>query len=433
MAVACLIATLDTKGEEIRYLRDRIRAGGHDAVLVDVGVLGEPPRDLPVEVTNRQVAEAAGTTLEELRNIGSRGLAIDKMISGVKKICADLYKNGRVQGFLSVGGAEGTVVGTQVMQMFPVGVPKLMVSTMASGARTFGPYMGTKDILMMHSVIDILGLNKISRTIFDTAAGAMVGMLDQTRHSHEKSSAEDAPLRIAMTTYGNTMGAVMVCKPLLEKEGFEVITFHANGVGGKAMEEMIEQNLFNFVLDLTTHELTDFICNGYHNPGPDRLKAAASKGLPQVVAPGCIDYIVQGALDTLPEKYQGRATYYMNPLMTLVRTSADEMAKIGRLTAERLNESKGPVIYVLPSKGFSMPNHPGGALYDPPADEAFRSELRQHLDKRIQLIEVDADINNDVFARTLVESLLSLRSFDNGGREADKNSTSHPVAVTARR
>jgi uncharacterized protein (UPF0261 family) len=393
--------------------------------------LGEPPRDLPVDVTSRQVAEAAGTTLEELRNIGSRGLAIDKMISGVKKICVDLYKNGRVQGFLSVGGAEGTVVGTQVMQMFPVGVPKLMISTMASGSRTFGPYMGTKDILMMHSVIDILGLNKISRTIFDTAAGAMVGMLDQTRHSHEESSA-DAPLRIAMTTYGNTMGAVMACKPLLEQEGFEVVTFHANGVGGKAMEEMIEQNLFNFVLDLTTHELTDFICDGYHNPGPDRLKAAARKGLPQVVAPGCIDYIVQGARETLPEKYQGRATYYMNPLMTLVRTSADEMAKVGRLTAERLNESKGPVIYVLPLKGFSMPNYPGGALYDPAADEAFRTALKQHLDKRIQLIEVDAAINNEIFARTLVESLVSLRPFDIRGREADKNLTNHSVTATAR-
>jgi uncharacterized protein (UPF0261 family) len=178
--------------------------------------------------------------------------------------------------------------------------------------------------------------------------------------------------------------------------------------------------------------LTDFICDGYHNPGPDRLKAAVHKGLPQVVAPGCIDYIIQGAMDTLPEKYQGRATYYMNPLMTLVRTSADEMAKVGRLTAERLNESKGPVIYVLPLKGFSMPNHPGGALYDPPADEAFRTELRQHLDKRIQLIEVDADINNEVFARTLVKSLLSLRRFDIHGCEADKNSTNHPVAVTAR-
>ena len=407
MPVACLVATLDTKGEEVRYLRDRIRAGGHDAFVIDVGILGEPPGGLKADVTSRQVAEAAGTTLEKLRAIGSRGLAVDEMIAGVKRICKDLYQNGRVHGFLAVGGAEGTVIGTQVMQMFPVGVPKLMISTMASGSRTFGPYTGTKDILMMHSVIDILGLNKVSRIIFDTAAGAMVGMLDQLSRASEQSLAIE-PLRVAMTTYGNTMGAVSVCKPLLEDNGFEVVAFHANGVGGKAMEEMIEEGFFDMVLDLTTHELTDLVCQGYHNPGPDRLKAAGRKGLPQVVAPGCIDYIVQGTRESLPAKYENRATYYMNPLMTLVRTAANEMAEVGHLTAKRLNESTGPVVYVLPLKGFSMPNRPGGALYDPAADEAFRAALKQNLDKKIKLIEVDADINDEAFARTLVDSLLSL-------------------------
>jgi uncharacterized protein (UPF0261 family) len=409
MPAACLIATLDTKGEEVRYLSDRIRQGGHGVVVVDVGILGEPPPDLKIDITSRQVAQAAGTTIEKLRTIGSRGLAVDEMIAGVLRIVSDLYQDHRVHGFLSVGGAEGTVIGTRVMQMFPIGVPKLMISTMASGSRTFGPYTGTKDILMMHSVVDILGLNKVSRTIFDTAAGAMVGMLDQLARAAVSAKADEPP-RIAMTTYGNTMAAVLVCKGLLEKKGYEVVTFHANGVGGRAMEEMIEQGFFDMVLDLTTHELTDFICEGYHNPGPDRLKAAARKGLPQVVAPGCIDYIVQGPKASLPAKYQGRATYYMNPLMTVVRTAADEMAEVGRLTAQRLNESTGPVIYVLPLQGLSMPNRPGGALYDPPADEAFRTALRQGLNKRIELVEVDANINDEVFARTLVDALLRIAS-----------------------
>jgi uncharacterized protein (UPF0261 family) len=407
MSVACFIATLDTKGEEVRYMCDIIRAGGHEVLVVDVGILGEPPLNLRVDVSSRQVAEAAGTTLEELRTIGSRGLAVDKMIAGVKAIASELYRTGRVHGFLSVGGAEGTVIGTQAMQIFPVGVPKLMISTMASGSRTFGPYTGTKDVLMMHSVVDILGLNKVSRTIFDTAAAAMVGMLDQVARASLSPKTDELP-RIAMTTYGNTMGAVMVCKPLLEAKGYEVVTFHANGIGGRAMEEMIDQGLFDMVLDLTTHELTDLICDGNHNPGPDRLKAAARRGLPQVLAPGCIDYIVQGAKATLPAKYQDRATYYMNPLMTLVRTAADEMAEVGRLTAKRLNESRGPVVYVLPGKGFSLPNHPGGALYDPPSDDAFRTALRQNVHPPIELIEIDAHINDAVFARALVDALLRI-------------------------
>lgn len=407
MATVCLIATLDTKGEEVRYLCNRIRAGGHNAVVIDVGILGEPPADLKVDFTNRQIAKAADTTIEKLRSIGSRGLAVDQMIAGVKKVCQELHQAGKVDGFLSVGGAEGTVIGTQVMQMFQVGVPKLMISTMASGSRTFGPYTGTKDILMMHSVIDILGLNSVSRMIFDTAAGAMIGMLDQLSENRKRAPASKS-LRVAMTTYGNTMRAVMTCKPALEKHGLEVVTFHANGVGGKAMEEMIDEGVFDLVLDLTTHELTDFVCQGYHNPGPGRLTAAGRKGLPQVVSAGCIDYIVQGSKEDVSDKYKNRATYYMNPLMTLVRTAADEMAEVGKLTAERLNASKGPVVYVLPLKGFSLPNCPGGALFDPPSDEAFRKTLRQSLDKNVKLIEVDGNINDEAVAAAMVESLLGM-------------------------
>jgi len=405
-ATVLLIGTLDTKGAEISYLQQRICETGLATLVLDSGILGEPVGIVP-DIPRAAVARAAGHELQQIRRAGSRGAAVELMMKGVAAVCRDLYVQGSCQGVVSLGGAEGAVLANAGMQVLPVGVPKLIVSPLASGQRQFGPFVGIRDVMVMHSVVDILGLNSVSRLIFDQAAGAIAGAVHRMT-----ANAPPPPLEprrvVALTMLGNTTTAIESLKPLLEARGYEPIIFHSNGVGGAAMEEMIRERRIGAVIDYTTDELTDHLVGGYHDAGPRRLEAAGDAGIPQVVLPGCVDFFVQGARANLPAVWRDRPAYYHNPTFTLLRATRAEMLEVARRMAAKLNQARGPVTVVVPTQGLSIPNTPGGPFWDPPCDEAFRAQLRQRLHDRIHYIEVDAHINSidtvDTVARAFFDT-----------------------------
>jgi uncharacterized protein (UPF0261 family) len=403
-----LIGTLDTKGPEISYLRDRIREAGCQTLVLDSGILGGPIGIVP-DLSREEVARASGHDLEHLRKEGKekgRGAAVELMMKGIQAAILRLYKEGRCQGVASLGGAEGAVMAAHAVQVLPVGVPKVIVSPLASGRRIFHPFIGIRDVMVMHSVIDILGINSVSREIFDQAAGAVAGMaLALARR--ESGKASDPKRVVAITMLGNTTRAIQhVIKPRLEEKGYEVLIFHSNGVGGAAMEEMVRERRIGAVIDYTTDELTDHLVGGFHDAGPRRLEAAGELGLPQVVVPGCVDFFVQGPKEAIPEKWRGRKAYYHNPSFTLLRTSREEMLEVARTLARKVNGAKGPVAVAVPARGLSIPNVPEGAFWDPEGDAAFRAELRKGLRPDIECAEADAHINDEKFAEKVLELFL---------------------------
>jgi uncharacterized protein (UPF0261 family) len=398
-----LIGTLDTKGAEIGYVRDRLRALGARPLVVDSGILGEADGIEP-DVTRTEVARAAGHDLSEIRNAGSRGAAVQLMLEGVRAVVLRAYGEGRVHGVLCLGGAEGALLGAAAMHALPVGVPKLIVSPSASGRRAFGPFVGEGDVTVMHSVIDILGLNEISRAIFDNAAAAIVGMARDAgrpvRELGEKC--------VGITMLGQTTPGVMRVRDALVQAGHEPVIFHANGVGGPAMETLVEAGALGGVIDYTLSELANSLMDGIHTTGPDRLRVAGRHGLPQVVVPGCVDFFNQGARDTLPEEYRARKSYFHNAVATLVRLTAEEETALGRMVAERLNEARGPVRVVAPTRGFSLADAEGGDLWDPEADRAFLDSLRAALRSDIPYESVDAHVDDDAFADVVAERYLTM-------------------------
>lgn len=398
-----IIATLDTKGEEVKYLKQQIEKKGKGVLLIDSGIRGEPQVVNP-DISRETVAETGGFSIKQLQE-KDRGPAVEAMMEGVRKVVRKAYERGRFQGIISIGGQDGSLLASAGMRELPVGVPKFILTPIAQGKESFGTYVGTKDITMMHSVVDILGVNEISKKVFDTAGGAIAGMVDAEVNLNIKLP--DKKL-IATTMYGNTTPAVMRAKKLLEKAGYEVVVFHPNGTGGRAMEELIEQGFFMAVLDVTTHEITDELFGGIHAGGPGRLEVAGKKGVPQVVVPGCVDFILEGPLDKLPAKYKGRKTYPFNPAVTLVRASKEEMRVIGKVMAEKLNKATGPTIVVIPLGGFSMYCHPGEALYDPGADKIFIRTLKEYLKPQIKVEEINVHINEPVFAEKAVSILTQM-------------------------
>ena len=388
-----LIGTLDTKGAEIAYVRDRLRDLGTRPVVIDSGILGNPIGIVP-DVLREEVARAAGHDLESIRAAGSRGAAVELMLVGVRATVLDLYAAGRVHGVLCLGGAEGALLGAAAMHALPVGVPKLIVSPSASGRRPFGPFVGEGDVVVMHSVIDILGLNAIAQVIFDNAAAAIAGM---TRDAGRPLGQLDESC-VGITMLGQTTPGVMCVRDHLMAAGREPVIFHANGVGGPAMEHLIEAGALGGVIDFTLSELANTLLDGIHATGPERLRVAGRMGIPQVVVPGCVDFFNQGARDTLPERYRGRKTYFHNPVATLVRLSDDEERELGALVAERLNEAVGPVHVVVPLRGFSLADAEGGDLWDPEADRAFLTALQNGLRAGIPFEEVDAHVDDSDFA-----------------------------------
>jgi uncharacterized protein (UPF0261 family) len=405
-----LIGTLDTKGPEIAYLRDRCRDLGLETLVIDSGILGEP-LDIEPDFRREVVAQAAGSTIEALRQAGSRGAAVHEMMKGVRKVVLDLYAEGRLHGVACLGGAEGSVLGAHAMQALPIGVPKVLATPIASGKRFFGPLMGLRDVMVIHSIIDILGINPISQTIFDNMAAALAGMVE---HGH-MIDFKTEHCYVAITMLGNTTKSVMAAKERLAQAGIEAIIFHSNGVGGPAMEELAQQGLFIGVIDLTTDELADELVGGFHNGGPNRLRVVGHLGLPQVVAPGCIDFTVHGPPHEVPDNLRGRPMYTHNPVFTLVRTLKPEMAELGRRFAERLNEASGPLKIVYPTQGLSIPSFPpneanssGGVFWDPEADAAFMAALRADLRPDISIIEYKRHVNDPAFGVEVAELFLEM-------------------------
>ena len=405
MNTVLLPGSFDTKGAEYGFVRDELLARGLAVLTLDLGVLGSEPPPFPVDLPAEQVARAGGGALAALRERRDRGTAIEVMLAGGRALTRALYAEGRIGGVLGLGGGGGTAMITAAMRELPVGVPKLMVSTIASG--NTAPYVDVKDITMMYSVVDIAGLNPLSRAILRNAAGAMAGMLAPGR------PAPEAPARplIAATMFGVTTPCVTAARQRLEAAGYDVLVFHATGSGGRAMEGLIDDGYFAGVLDVTTTEWCDEVVGGVLSAGPDRLAAAGRRGIPQVVSVGALDMVNFAAPDTVPTALRGRRLYRHNPSVTLMRTSVEECRVIGRRIGEQLRRATGPVTLLLPLRGVSMLDAEGQPFHDPEADRALFAALREHAGPAVRIRELDQHLNDEPFARALADELLSqLRS-----------------------
>jgi uncharacterized protein (UPF0261 family) len=409
MATVLLIGTLDTKGPETAYLRDCVSKLGCDTLVLDSGILGEPT-GIQANFTREMVALAAGTTINALRNAGTRGKAVEGMLKGVRKLTLELLAQGKIHGAVALGGAEGSVLAAAAMKELPIGFPKLIVSPIASGQRKFAPFVGTRDVMVMHSVVDILGLNPISRTVFESAAAAIAGMARAYESSRRDLLAANPQTRpaIAATMLGNTTKPLMRVRPCVEALDMDFVIFHANGVGGVAMEELIKQGQFAAVLDFTLSEVAGQIAGGFHVGGPTRMDAAAHSGVPQVVVPGCLDFIVFGARHEVPEQFKDRPMYYHNPEFTLVRLTPEEQIKATQFVLDKLNQSTGKITVVTPLGGGSVMDIEGGAFYRPELNRQCWDMLKNGLKAGIRYREVDAHINSDTFADAVFEELKQI-------------------------
>lgn len=407
MATIAILGTMDTKGEEHAYVAELIRQKGHKTLVVDVGVL-DPPKLTP-DVHREEVVAAAGADLQALISRKDRGETIKAMSQGAPIVLTRLLHEGRIDGVISLGGGGGTSIATAAMRALPIGLPKVMVSTLASG--NTAQYLGVKDIVMIPSIVDVAGLNRISREILARAAGAICGMVE----TPAPSAALDKPV-IAASMFGNTTNCVQHAKKMLEAEGFEVLVFHATGVGGRTMESLIEAGMVDGVLDITTTEWADEFVGGFLGAGPHRLEAAAKTGTPAVVTPGCLDMVNFYAPDSVPERFRGRRFYQHNPQVTLMRTTPDENAEIGKIIAQKLNASLGPVSVFLPMKAISVISAPGQSFHDPEADKALFVAIKQNLRSDIPIREMDCEINDPAFAAACAEALLrQIRSSKKNG------------------
>ena len=400
-----IIGTLDTKGPEIAYLRDRLQNLGLQTTVIDSGILGEP-LDIVPDISRAEAATYAGTTIEALQDAGSRGKAVHGMREALMVLTLELYKAGKLQAITSMGGAEGAVMGAAAMMQLPVGVPKVLVSPIASGKHYFDPLVGTSDIMVVHSIVDILGLNPIARTIFDNVAAALKGLVE---HGHELQKPSSTDRYVAVTMLGNTTRAVMALKERLAEKGYEAVIFHSNGVGGPAMEELAEAGQFVGVIDFTTNETYDPMTGGIHDGGPERLKRVGLLGLPQVIVPGCIDFSVFHA-GSIPEELQGRPVYDHNPEYTLVRASHEEMIALGHLFAERLNLTIGPMVIAVPTQGLSIPNIPDGPFWAPSADAAFLATLQAEIRDGIPIKKFERHVNDPQFGKEVADLFINLMS-----------------------
>jgi uncharacterized protein (UPF0261 family) len=396
MATVVLVGTLDTKGVEHDYLRALLRAHGVDTLLVDAGVLGEPLAE--PDIGREEVARAAGADVRALAAAGDRGAAVEAMARGAAAIVSRLHAEGRVDGVLALGGSGGTAIATEAMRALPVGVPKLMVSTMASGDTR--PYVGASDVTMTYSVVDIAGINAVSARILANAAAAMAGMA----LAEHVADAGERPL-VGASMFGVTTPCVTTARERLEELGYEVLVFHATGTGGQAMEALMRSGFITASLDVTTTELADDLVGGVLSAGPDRLEAAGELGLPQVVSVGALDMVNFGPIDTVPPEFRSRNLYKHNPTVTLMRTTPAECAEIGRRIGRKLNAARGPVTLFLPLRGVSVIDTEGQVFFDPEADAALFDALRKTLDPSVDVRELDTDLNDPAFARAMADTL----------------------------
>ena len=399
MAVA-IIATLDTKGVEAGFVRDRLRAAGIDTILIDAGSLGEPV--LTPDIPRADVFAAAGSSAERVRQANDRGNAVTLAALGTTKILTRLHAQGKIDGVFGLGGSAGTTIGSAAMRALPYGIPKVMVSTLASGQ--VGPYVGVRDILMLHSVTDLCGLNRFTRRILANAAAAMAGMVS----AKPLATSRDDKLLIAATMFGVTTPCVTAARQQVEAAGFEVLVFHATGTGGRTMEAMIADGLIAGVLDITTTELADELVGGTLTAGCDRLTAAALHNVPQVISVGALDMVNFGPPDTVPQKFEGRRFYQHNPTVTLMRTTPEENDRLGKEIAEKASAARGPTAILLPLRGVSAIDQEGGPFWWPEADQALFQSIRNWLGPSVRVIELDLHINDPEFARVAADALLKM-------------------------
>lgn len=394
----------DTKASDFEFLRTCLISQDLDVISINMGI--QPVQcPFPIDVSASQVAEAAGHTLSSIREQSDRSTALEIMGHGASKVIAKLMVKGQLDGAIGMGGGGGTFLTLLAMQAIPIGVPKVCLSTVAS--KDLSRQVGTRDMTLICSVVDIAGLNQISRMQMRQAAGAIAGMMrstDRTRNSETPS--------IAISMFGNTTRCVEMCSELLREAGYEVLAFHAVGVGGLTMEALIHDGYFDGVLDITTTELADHLCEGICSAGPTRLTAAAEKGIPQVVAPGCLDMVNYGPPDTVPEKYEGRKLFSWAPDVTLMRTNKAENEELGTIIGQRLSKSKGKVSILLPLQGISKISSRGGPFHDPEIDQLLFDTIKEKASESTTVLEIDANINDAIFAKAAVDNLLSLMHGD---------------------
>ncbi|MEC3881595.1 Tm-1-like ATP-binding domain-containing protein [Parapedobacter sp. 10938] len=396
-----LLGCFDTKGPDFSFLRACILGHGESVMTINTGTYGSTG-DFPVDFEANRVASAAGHTLAELQERADRGYAVDVMGRGAASILKRLHEEGKLKAVMGMGGGGGTYIALAAMQAVPLGIPKLCVSTVAS--KDLSRQVGSKDIALMPSVVDIAGLNSISRMLIKQAAAALCGMANV----QGESETSDTKGRIAISMFGNTTACVTACTELLQARGYEVFVFHANGVGGQTMESLIDEGCFDGVLDLTTTELADELCGGICSAGPARMEAATRCGVPQVVAPGCLDMVNFAHPDTVPPRYRQRQFYHWAPDVTLMRTDAEENRQLAGLLTGKLNRAQAPVAILLPTYGLSQIDAEGGVFSAPETNRALFDTIRATASEHIAVTEIAAHINEEVFARQAVETLLQL-------------------------
>ena len=398
MKTIAVIGTFDTKGKEFQYIKDQIEARGMKTLCIHTGVF--EPLFTP-DVSNAEVAAAVGADIGKLVAQKDRATATDTMSRGLAVLLPQLYAQGKLDGAISAGGSGGTSMAAPAMRALPIGVPKVIVSTMASG--NVSQYVGTSDLVLVPSIVDVEGLNDISRQVFTNAVNMICGML----HFPSVIEKDGKPL-LAATMFGVTTPCIKAAKEYLESQGYEVLVFHATGAGGQTMEALIDAGFIQGVLDITTTEWCDEVVGGVLNAGPHRLEAAGKAGIPQVVSVGARDMVNFGPRDTVPDKFRDRLLYQHNPTVTLMRTTADELRQIGSILADKLNMAKGKTALMLPLRGVSAIDVEGGPFYDAEADQALFDTLRAQVKDPVEQIEVDTDINDPAFAVAAAKKLLDM-------------------------
>ncbi len=398
--VVAVLATLDTKGTEVAFLKKCLEDAGVRALVIDGGIMGKAT--IPADIPASTLAAKGGSSLKALRSLGHEGKAMAIMIQGAVRVVQALCRQGEIQGLIGLGGSMGTSLGTGAMRALPFGFPKLMVSTMAS--RDTRPFVGSKDILMFHSVVDLVGLNRMTRQVLNQAAWAIAGMA----RGKEKMTAAKQPPLIAVSTLGTTEACLRHFRNDLEEAGWELAVFHTVGSGGQALEELVQEGAAQAVIEISLHEVVDHLFKGSYDAGPHRLESALKKGLPTVLIPGNIDFIVSGAPEALPATYKKRLIHVHNPAICVVRTNAQEMKRLAKVVAEKIALAKGPLAVVLPLKGFSAFDSPGKPFYDLETDQVFIETLKDLLPQKILVKEVPAHINDPLVAHEVSNVFLKI-------------------------
>ena len=399
---ALVVATMDTKGQEAMFLADCLKSEGISVKIMDAGIRGTSP--LPVDINREKVARAGGKSLQEVQNIGHEGKSLEVMTNGAIQCARELHRQNQVQGIIGLGGSMGTTLGSGVMRSFPVGLPKVMISTMAS--RDTRAFVGTKDIFMLHSVCDLVGLNRFTRNILRNGALALAGML---RSAVPDEAAEQKPL-VFVSTLGTTEACAQQIRKTLEGKNNEVVIFHTVGSGGKAMEEMIGQEEISVLVDLSLHEIADHRFGGDYDAGPQRGTVALEREIPTILVPGNIDFLVTGPIESALKQFPNRPYHAHNAAITVVRTKQEEIKIMAQTIAGLCNNAKGPVKILVPLNGFSAFDHKEGPLHDPQGPEIFVKTLEKNLDDKSCLNALPYYINDSEFAQVIIDMVYRIGS-----------------------